>query len=79
MSYRRALSFGENEKDLVEYFDTNGKSDIGKLALKFYKENKDKIIVGSLKEFADMLKNTHDNNIIKPQQNLQKGFSNMIK
>jgi len=79
MSYRRALSFSENEKELVDYFDTNGKSEIGKQALRFYKDNKDKIVVGSLKEFAEMVK-VQDNNVCKPMtQNIPKGFSNLMK
>lgn len=42
MSARRSLSFTEDENDLLKYFDDNGKSDIAKIALKFYIENKDK-------------------------------------
>lgn len=42
MSARRSLSFTEDENDLLSYFDDNGKSDIAKIALKFYIENKDK-------------------------------------
>lgn len=49
MSYRRALSFTENEKDLLDYFDQNGKSDIAKIALKYYMDNKDKVISDEMK------------------------------
>jgi hypothetical protein len=44
MSYRRSISFDEDEKYLLEYFENNGKSKIVKIALKFYIENKDNVI-----------------------------------
>jgi hypothetical protein len=49
MSYRRTVSFAKNEKDLLEYFDSNGKSDIVKDAIKFYKENKEKPLTDAMK------------------------------
>ncbi len=44
MSFRRSISFNDNESDLLEYFESHGKSKIVKLALKFYIENKDNVI-----------------------------------
>lgn len=53
MSDKRTISFGKNEGELLQYFDDNGKSDIAKTAMQFYKENKDRVltdaIVGILK------------------------------
>lgn len=48
MSHRRPLSFKEREKDLLDFFDNNGGSEIVKVALKFYIDNKDKIISDKL-------------------------------
>jgi hypothetical protein len=44
MSYRRSISFADDEKELLEYFDENGKSDIAKEAMIFYRDNKDRVI-----------------------------------
>ena len=56
LSYRRSLSFSEHEKDLVDYFDENGKSDIAKEALKNHmnKDSKNNDIVLS-DEFHEAL------------------------
>jgi hypothetical protein len=48
MSKRRSISFSENELILLNYFDENGKSDLAKDALLFYKENKDNVITDSM-------------------------------
>jgi hypothetical protein len=53
----RSLSFKENEKDLTDYFDNNGKSDIVKEAMKFYIKNKDKIIINGLGELIPLIGN----------------------
>ncbi len=52
MSYRRSLSFAEHEKDLVDYFDENGKSDIAKEALKGHmnKSNNDIVLTDAFHE-----------------------------
>ncbi len=56
MSYRRSISFSENEKDLRDYFDNNGKSDIVKAAMRFYRDNKDKVLTDSvLNELMKMI------------------------
>jgi hypothetical protein len=44
MSARRSISFNEDEKDLLDYFENNGKSKIVKTALQFYMDNKDNVI-----------------------------------
>jgi hypothetical protein len=44
MSYRRPLSFTRNEKDLLEAFDNNGKARFAKMAMRFYLDNKDKVV-----------------------------------
>lgn len=49
MSCRRSISFAENEIDLVKYFDDNGKSDIVKLAMRFYIKHKDNILSDAMK------------------------------
>lgn len=48
MSFRRSISFADDEEELVNYFDNNGKSDIAKQAMKFYKENKDRVLTDSI-------------------------------
>jgi hypothetical protein len=68
MSERRSLSFDENEKDLLDYYDNNGKSKIGKLALRFYKENKDKIFINELKDLIGLLKPTDNKPIYQQKQ-----------
>lgn len=45
MSWRRSLSFAEDEKDLVNHFDSNGKSDFAKEAMKFFLRFKDKLYI----------------------------------
>ena len=44
MSKKRSISFSENELDLMDYFDKNGKSNIAKTALRFHRDNKDNVI-----------------------------------
>jgi len=48
MSYRRSLSFAEDEEELLKYFDSNGKSDIAKEAMKFHKEYKNRVITDTM-------------------------------
>jgi hypothetical protein len=43
MSWRRSLSFAEDELELVNHFDNNGKSDFAKEAMKFFLRFKDKL------------------------------------
>jgi hypothetical protein len=45
MSFRRSLSFAEDEEDLVNHFDSNGKSDFAKEAMKFFLRFRDKLYV----------------------------------
>jgi hypothetical protein len=56
MSYRRSLSFSEQEQELLKYFDTNGKSDIAKEALYFYQKYKDKVIPEGFIELLKLIK-----------------------
>jgi hypothetical protein len=44
MSKRYSISFSKGEQDLLDFFEKNGKSKIAKVALKFYIDNKDKVI-----------------------------------
>lgn len=44
MSERRSISFNDNEKDLLDYFEHNGKSKIVKIALQFYIDNKNNVL-----------------------------------
>jgi hypothetical protein len=44
MSARRSISFNDDEKELLDYFENNGKSKIVKTALQFYMNNKDNVI-----------------------------------
>jgi hypothetical protein len=45
MSWRRSLSFSEDERELVNHFDNNGKSDFAKEAMKFFLKFKDKLYI----------------------------------
>jgi hypothetical protein len=45
LSWRRSLSFSEDEKELVNHFDSNGKSDFAKEAMKFFLRFKDKLYI----------------------------------
>jgi len=45
MSWRRSLSFAEDEEELVGHFDNNGKSDFAKEAMKFFLRFRDKLYV----------------------------------
>ena len=58
MSYRRHISFTDSEKDLVDFYDQNGKAKVAKKALEFYIENKDKLIIGSLSDVLQLVSNT---------------------
>jgi hypothetical protein len=68
MSYRRGLSFADDEKELVDYFDNNGKSDIAKEAMRFYKENKDNVLTEAAIKLLKMIGigNQSPDNIQKP-------------
>lgn len=87
MSYRRSLSFSEDEKDLLNFFDNNGKSDIVKVALKFYIDNKDNINhINNIEDISDSIakklylligKNiniNNDNNNYVENKSIKKGF-----
>jgi hypothetical protein len=63
MSERRSISFNDNESDLLEYFENNGKSKIVKLALQFYIDNKDNVINECTLNLLKIL------NLSKPVQN----------
>jgi hypothetical protein len=68
---RRSISFNKNEKDLLDYFDSNGKSDIVKEALKFFIKNKDKIIINNLKEIIPLItNNTVSSAFVRPNNKL---------
>jgi hypothetical protein len=45
LSWRRSLSFAEDELELVNHFDSNGKSDFAKEAMKFFLKFKDKLYI----------------------------------
>jgi hypothetical protein len=45
LSWRRSLSFAEDELELVNHFDNNGKSDFAKEAMKFFLRFKDKLYI----------------------------------
>ena len=49
MSYRRSLSFSEQEKELLNQFDSHGKSDFAKEAMKYYIRYKSKPIPDEVK------------------------------
>lgn len=55
MSFRRSLSFAEDEKEILDYFDNNGKSDVAKLAMIFYRDNKDKLMIDDIKQVIELL------------------------
>lgn len=79
MSVRRSLSFAEDEKDLVDYFDTNGKSDIAKEAMKFYKENKDNVLTDAMIKLLKMIGiGTHENHSQLQKTNINK-INKLIK
>lgn len=82
MSYRRAISFSENEKDLLKYFDNSGKSDIVKVALKYYRDNKDKIISDEMKiEILKLVNQLQQSTIQLPKktQEIQNKLQKLIK
>ena len=66
MSYRRSVSFSECEKELLREFDTNGKSDFAKEAMKYYLKYKDKIIPDEVK--IEILKLVGNNGVIFKQE-----------
>ncbi|HHX70867.1 MAG TPA: hypothetical protein GX708_22800 [Gallicola sp.] len=65
MSQRRSISFGENELDLLEFFDTNGKSYIAKQALRFYRDNKENVLTEGM---VKLLKAMNTNDSTQKQQ-----------
>jgi len=67
MSERRSISFDEEERELLNYFDSNGRSKIAKTAMSFYKEHKGKIFIDSIKDIIQILNVSQ-----KPQINDQK-------
>lgn len=72
MSYRRSLSFAEDEQELLEYFDTHGKSDIAKTALEFYRKYQDKVIPEGFIEMLKLLKTESNRTIPDAQSKLSK-------
>lgn len=69
MSWRRSLSFAENEKDLLEDYDRNGGSKYAKYCMRFVKKFENKFFI-----IPDGLNITH---MSKPVKNEVK--SKMIK
>jgi hypothetical protein len=66
MSYRRCISFTDDEKDLVNHFDNNGKSDFVKEAIKFFLRFRDKLyIVPDGLSVSKTVKNEVKNKMIK--------------
>jgi hypothetical protein len=47
MSWRRSLSFAEGEEHLLNEFDSKGKSDFAKEAIKFFIKFKDRVFIVS--------------------------------
>lgn len=47
MSYRRSLSFADNEEYLLQEFDNNGKSTFAKEAMKFFLRYRDKMVIST--------------------------------
>jgi hypothetical protein len=45
LSWRRSLSFAEDELELVNHFDSNGKSDFAKEAMKFFLRFRDRMFL----------------------------------
>lgn len=45
MSWRRGLSFSDNEKDLKDDFDNLGKSDYVKRAMRFLKQFENRVFI----------------------------------
>jgi hypothetical protein len=45
MSWRRSLSFSTDEEDLKNHFDTGGRSDFAKEAMKFFIKFRDKVFI----------------------------------
>lgn len=79
MSYRRSLSFSDNEKDLLDYFDNNGKSDIAKEAMKFYKEHKDNVITEGMIKLLKIIGINNSNNIIPKNNDIQNKLMKLKK
>ena len=82
MSIRRSISFEEGESELLEYFDDNGKSKIAKEAMKFYKDNKDRVLTDSIINVLKLLglNNVSNQNTENHQrQNLQDKFTKLKK
>jgi hypothetical protein len=82
MSVRRSLSFADDEKELLKYFDENGKSDIAKEAMRYYKDNKEKPISDEMKlEIIKILQNFGINtaNFPKNTRDLAKKVQSLVK
>jgi hypothetical protein len=72
LSWRRSLSFSEDELELVNHFDNNGKSDFAKEAIKFFLRFRDKLYiipdglsVGSIGKVNRNVKDETKNKMIK--------------
>jgi hypothetical protein len=79
MSYRRSLSFSEQEQELLSYFDTHGKSDIVKTALDFYKRNKDKVIPDGFIEMLKLLKSETPITNTRNTTDIQSKLNKLVK
>jgi hypothetical protein len=55
MSYRRSISFSEHEVELLNFFDSNGKSDIAKEGIKKLMKNTSEL-PDALMQFFGQLK-----------------------
>ncbi len=72
MSERRSISFNKNEHDLLKFYDENGKSDIVKIALKFYIENKDNVINEATLNIIKLLGGSRPTQNTSPNNNISK-------
>jgi hypothetical protein len=54
--------------ELLNFFDENGRSDIAKEAMKFYRDNKDKVITPGVIEFIRSLNLTEPLKQHKPSE-----------
>ena len=79
MSYRRSLSFSEQEQELLTYFDSNGKSDIAKVALDFYQKYKDKVIPDGFMEMLKLLKSETSMTNTQNKIDIQSKFAKLVK
>jgi len=83
LSYRRSLSFSEHEKELVDYFDENGKSDVAKEALKGHmnKNNNNIVLTDAFHEaFTSLLKQLDNYSFNgQPKDEMKNKMTKLIK